>query len=82
VAKGKCRHPDCVQPGIFLTFYVGIPRRETVLVGPRPKMRMNKKSGDDLLEDWLCVIPVLFDDFPVRITVAAAGKSPSDATLD
>jgi hypothetical protein len=43
---------------------------------------MNKKSEDDLLEDWLCVIPVLFDDFPVRITVAPAPQSPSGATLD
>jgi hypothetical protein len=55
---------------------------ETVFVGPPPKMRMNKKSGHDLIEDWLYVIPVLFDDFPVRIAVAAAGQSPSGAALD
>lgn len=45
--------PRLHTTGIFLTFSVGIPRRETVVVGPRPKMRMNKKSRSVLLEDRL-----------------------------
>jgi hypothetical protein len=54
VAEGKCRHPDCIRPKIFLTFqpaaYAG-RCAEPVVAEPPPKMRMNKNSSTRSPED-------------------------------